>query len=206
MDRVKERIDRDQHSILRDESLRLPIPIPPSIHGWMWGRELLYLYGLAKGLLEQGVPGDILEVGSYKGLSASALGQAGNLTCVDTFRGGEDLPETYTLPEFNSAMRRMGLTPRVVEGSSLEVLPRLVAEGLPYRLVFIDGSHVYENVKTDLQHAWELLSPSGALVADDYVGFSDVKRACDETGFGFVPVSPQFSKMAVAFKPHGSHP
>ncbi len=202
---MKERIDRAQRTILRDEPLRLPIPIPPSIHGWMWGRELVYLYGLARGLLEQGVPGDLLEVGSYKGLSASALGQAGNLTCVDTFRGGEDLPDLYTLPEFHSAMRRMGLEPRVIEGKSCDVLPELIAEGLPYRLVFIDGSHEYANVKEDFINAWLLLSPGGALVADDYIGFADVKRACDETGFGFVLVDKAFSKMAVAFKPTENH-
>ena len=195
-----ETIDRKGQFIRRSEVVPLPIPIPPSIHGWMWNWELLYLYSLASRLRDDGTVGDLLEVGSYRGLSASALGQAGNLTCVDTFRGGEDLPNSDSRVDFNVAMRTMGLTPRVFEGRSQDVLENLVKWGELYRLVFIDGSHEYLNVKRDLELGWELLSPGGALVADDYIGFPGVTLACDESGHGFVPCEPRRSKMAVAFK------
>lgn len=35
-------------------------------------------------------------------------------------------------------------------------------------LVFIDGSHTYENVKIDTQNAWEVLRRGGVIIWDDY--------------------------------------
>lgn len=198
-----ERIDRANHTIVRDFNIELPRKIPPTVKGWMWSYELKWLYWAATELEAQGVPGDLLEVGSYKGLSASALGQAGHLVCVDTFQGGEDLPEHNSRHEFDEGMDLMDLHPEVRQGPSASILPELFREGRQFRLIFIDGSHEYSNVVQDLDNAWKLLSPHGALVADDYVGFPDVKRACDEFGSGpniFLPVNPARSKMAVLNK------
>jgi predicted O-methyltransferase YrrM len=170
-------IDRSAQTIRRSFSVTLPKPIPPTIEGWMFAWELHYLYMLATTLEDWGVPGDLLEVGSYRGLSASALGQAGKLTCVDTFRGGEDLPERNSRPAFDEAMRTMELQPRVFEGRSEDVLGNLVQWGEQFRLVFIDGSHEYANVKADLALAHTFLSHGGALICDDYVGFPAVAQA-----------------------------
>lgn len=197
---MKQWIDREQQTILRDFPIELPTPIPPTIHGWMWEWELRWLYGLAQRLQLAGVEGDLLEVGSYKGLSASALGQAGRLVCVDTFSGGEDLPETSTLETFREAMRTMKLEPEVLVGRSQDVLPKLVASGRKFRLILLDGSHAYESVATDLLNAWQLVSPGGAVVCDDYIGFEGVVKAVNECGHAFYLCSPQFSKMAVGFK------
>lgn len=195
---MKQWIDRALDTIVREEPVDLPKPIPPAIRGWMWEWELRYLYGLAVRLGAKGIEGDLLEVGSYKGLSASALGQAGKLTCVDTFGGGEDLRPYDSRDDFDKAMETMGLSPEVIPGRSQDVLPTLL--GRKFRLIFIDGSHEYENVKVDIFNAWKLLSPGGALVCDDVIGFSDVLRACQESGHIFHLCSPQFSKMAVSFK------
>jgi len=181
-------------------NINLPKRIPATIVGWMYPFELVWLYRTAIELKGLGVQGGALEVGSYKGLSASALGQAGKLTCVDTFRGGEDLPSRYTRPEFDEAMRIMDLHPRVIEGTSTEVLGDLVQWRERFALVFIDGSHRYEQVKIDLALGWELLNAQGILVADDYIGFPEVREACIETGYGFLPVDEQRSKMAFAQK------
>ena len=187
-------------SLPATEVAGLPKRIPKSIVGWMYPFELLYLYQIAKMLAEWGVEGDLLEVGSYKGLSASALGQAGKLTCVDTFDGGEGIVPGFGRAEFDQAMRTMDLHPRVLVGPSADILGNLVVWGERFRLVFVDASHEYANVKIDLALSWTLLSPGGFLVADDYVGFPDVTAACDESGYGFVKVEPRLSKMAVAHK------
>lgn len=201
---MKQWIDRALDTVMRDEPVDLPKPIPPTIHGWMWEWELRYLYSTAKHLAESGIEGDLLEVGSYKGLSASALGQAGNLTCVDTFQGGEDLRPYDSRPDFDAAMKTMDLSPEVIAGRSQDVLPTLL--GRKFRLVFIDGSHEYENVKVDIFNAWKFLSPGGVLVLDDVHGFPGVidfpgvLRAAQESGHVFHLCSPQFSKMAVSLK------
>lgn len=189
-------IDRNLGTIRRPSGTGgLPKPIPASIQGWMWPKELQWLYGEATRLKERGVAGGILEVGSYKGLSASALGQAGELTCVDTFQGGEDLPNRDSRPEFDEAMRIMDLHPRVLVGRSEDILGDLYREAERFRFILIDGSHEYANVKCDLMLGFSLLSMGGVLVADDYIGFPGVKDACDEFG-GFQPVDPNWSKMA----------
>lgn len=37
-----------------------------------------------------------------------------------------------------------------------------------FDLIFIDGSHLYEDVKNDLYQAWERLYPNGLLLIDDW--------------------------------------
>ncbi len=152
------------YAFTRTEPVPLPKPIPTSIRGYMWPQELLWLYEQAQ---QNGVPGDLLEVGSYCGLSAAALAQAGKLTCVDTFVGDDGaMPANDSLGEFQSNMKMMGLCPIVYPGRSEAVLPTLPPES--YRLVLVDGGHELAQVKADLDAAWPLLVPGGLLVVDDY--------------------------------------
>lgn len=190
-------IDREKQAIIRDGPVQLPKPIPVSVLGWIWPFELEYLYQLAVTLEQQSVPGGILEVGSYRGLSACAMGQAGPITCVDTFSGGEDLPETNILAEFRANVAMCGVVPDIHVGRSQDVLPTLRG---PFRLVFIDGSHEYENVRLDIHNGFKLLAPGGALVCDDVVGFEGVQRAALESNLGFRLVDSHRSKMAVAYR------
>lgn len=37
-----------------------------------------------------------------------------------------------------------------------------------YDLIYVDGSHLYDDVKNDLREAWERLNPGGLLLADDW--------------------------------------
>jgi predicted O-methyltransferase YrrM len=177
----------------------LPKPIAPGTRGWMYPWELEWLYAQARFMEAVGVTGGILEVGSYCGLSASALGQAGDLTCVDTFKGGEDLPLEDTYEEFRATMVKMDLHPEVFGGDSRKVLPELVAAGMKFRLVFIDGSHIFDTVLRDISNGWSLLSQGGCMVVDDYIGSADVMEACREFG-GFLHVNPDKSKMAYRYE------
>ena len=48
-------------------------------------------------------------------------------------------------------------------------------------LVHLDASHEYEDVRRDVEQWWPLLSPTGVLLGDDYLGYwVGVKRAVDE--------------------------
>jgi predicted O-methyltransferase YrrM len=46
-------------------------------------------------------------------------------------------------------------------------------------LIYIDGSHDYEDVKSDIKNYFKLLENNGIIFGDDY-WISDVKRAVDE--------------------------
>lgn len=50
---------------------------------------------------------------------------------------------------------------------SCEVLPELIKAGAQYDLVYIDGSHLFEDVFIDLYYVIRLLSPGGIVALDD---------------------------------------
>jgi predicted O-methyltransferase YrrM len=47
-------------------------------------------------------------------------------------------------------------------------------------LVFVDGSHTYENVRNDSDVAFRLLAPGGTVIWHDYGVWEEVTRALDE--------------------------
>lgn len=170
---------------VRAKSVPLPTPIPTSIRGYMYTDELLWLFHAAWMTKAQGIKGDLLEIGSFEGLSASALAQAGHLTCVDTWdfvHGTVDSRNSFEA--FNNNIAAMGLTKKVAAkvGNSATVLPKLAASGAKFRLIFVDGDHSYEAALHDIYWSWEMLSPGGILVVDDYYGHEPVQRACAASG------------------------
>jgi hypothetical protein len=56
----------------------------------------------------------------------------------------------------------------LLEGLSHNVLPRLLARGRKYDLIFIDGGHSYEDVSSDWLSCQQLLAPGGTIAFDDY--------------------------------------
>jgi hypothetical protein len=55
----------------------------------------------------------------------------------------------------------------------------------------IDGTHLYESVKSDTGNALKLLKPGGVIVWDDYgQHWPDVIKAVDETGLPVVQIRP----------------
>lgn len=62
---------------------------------------------------------------------------------------------------------------RQLTGRSSEALPRLLAEGARFDLVFIDAGHDLHSVVHDLAYATQLLTPDGAILMDDYAPMED---------------------------------
>jgi predicted O-methyltransferase YrrM len=54
----------------------------------------------------------------------------------------------------------------ILRGKSGQILPTLLTESLD--IIYLDGSHYYEEVKADLKEAKRLLRPGGLLCGDDY--------------------------------------
>lgn len=167
--------------------------------GWMSEEELDYLYERTYELTKNG--GLALNIGCYKGLSCSALALAcPEVYCVDIFEPTKSTPEVdagSTAGEWFKNMQRLGLRERI----RLFVLPSRAAlsmfqrADLTFRLIFIDASHEYEDVRDDILSSMAILSPiGGEIVLDDYVGnHPGIKKAADEIG-GFQRV--EGTKMA----------
>lgn len=151
---------------------------------------LVYMMGTVWFLAQRGLARlDVLEVGSWCGASALAWGEAiarhlsgGSITCVDPWQPYIDLganPDAlnHTMNEllatrdvYEVFRSNMTFLPACValdvrRGDSKTVLPTLARES--YDLIYIDGDHTYEVVRTDLANAAPLLRDGGILCGDD---------------------------------------
>jgi predicted O-methyltransferase YrrM len=144
-----------------------------TVEGWLTDAEATFLWYLSA--LSSG-KGFIVEIGSWKGKStiwlacgSKAMGRE-KVVAIDPhagtaehrlFHGG-----TSTYDEFlqNLALTGVGDWVTPIIGYSQEVAQGWV--GSP-RLVFIDGSHEYENVKQDFRLWFELLGNGGIIALHD---------------------------------------
>ena len=136
-------------------------------------------------------PRTIVEVGSWKGHSAIAMaeyckkiGIFTDILCVDTWLGSQEhwikdnyraslqihngRPQIYD--EFLSNVSNSGLqsliTPLCVPASTAaEILKKLKIKG---DLIYIDAGHGYNDVMSDLNSYFPLLSKNGIIFGDDY--------------------------------------
>lgn len=132
---------------------------------------------------------EILEVGSWAGGSTLTWGLAlkeagidGRITCVDPWQPyfDTDINRDLHYREMNNAaetgliyrlflhnIRAAGLADIVkpVRGKSAEILPTLPEAS--FSIIFLDGSHQYDQVSADIRSAMRLVRPGGILCGDD---------------------------------------
>lgn len=133
----------------------------------------------------------IVEVGSWKGRSTVCLGEntKGVVFAVDSWMGSAEcwvgaysnLGEEYKGPdgllfrEFRNNTRHLPVVP--VERLSVDAAHMFAASGMAFDMIFIDGSHDYENVKADIE-AWRpLIKKGGIFCGHDYGMWPDVEKA-----------------------------
>ena len=158
-----------------------------------WGGHPEYF----KARIEETNPDIILEVGSWKGRSAismadicannSLLSQRTEIVCIDTWLGAT---EFWTDHSDEKRYKSLGLKngyPSVYyqflynvyhEGHASRITPFpqtsinaarfLKKKEVQADLIYLDGSHEYEDVKADLEAYWQLLRPGGVMFGDDY--------------------------------------
>ena len=160
-----------------------------TLEGWRYRQDLALLYQLAS--LVPG-PGVTLEIGTFKGLATTALaygvreGGHAPLHTVDPHTGDrQDLEhkgveELSSMEGFRRAMEVTGLTDEVVAYTmtSDELATRWDAGSI--RVLFIDGWHSYDAVRSDIANWVPLLDPTGVVVIDDYLNYEDVRRAVQD--------------------------
>lgn len=160
------------------------------VTGFLHCSELEQLIDLACGK-------DVLEIGSYRGLSAWGMAQtAHSLFCVDTFcactNGQRQESSPQTLDPFLKAVSRYRNVRHFV-GTSEQAhhqahpiggnteLGAFVPHG-QFDMIFIDAMHTYPEVLADLQRWYPRVKDGGILAMHDYGHdhFSGVKQAADE--------------------------
>lgn len=122
-----------------------------------------------------------LEIGSYKGKSASYIASVANsLTCIDTFNAdftGQN-QQGGTLQDFKNNTKQFSNIVTVI-GKSGDVY-----ESIPdnsYDMIFIDGMHDYDSVKEDIQKYLPKLKDKGKMCFHDYQkDWPGVIQAVDE--------------------------
>jgi hypothetical protein len=159
---------------------------------------------LFRELIEKTQPTVIIEVGTWLGASAihmakicRELGLQTTIYCVDTWLGAEEFWTSKADTEERNLRQKNGypqvyfdFLANVVQhdcqdlivpipntstiGSIILQDRRVLAE-----LIYIDGSHEYEDVKTDVLAYKKLLSPKGLMFGDD-IGWGSVKMAISE--------------------------
>jgi SAM-dependent methyltransferase len=150
-------------------------------------------------------PSVVIDVGVWKGASTIYLadlmkrhGIQGAVIGVDTFLGSVEhwdrnsgfsglIPFRFGLPmlyeQFLSNVLRCRAQDRIVPLAQTsmvagELLRRL---GIRAGMIHIDASHDYQDVLQDARTYWEILTPGGFLVGDDYNDdWPDVIKAANE--------------------------
>lgn len=178
------------------------------VEGWTAPFEAEWLRELARR-----APGDVVEIGSWKGRSTIALGIGvtergeGLVWAVDHHRGSAEhrarLGEVNTYPEFRTNIARAGLLTRVVPMvmESEEAARRIVLGSVG--LLFVDGSHDYESVANDIARWTPSLRPEASVVFDD-MAFPGVQQAIYDAAIGpsgrFRPVEITGKMLRCVFK------
>lgn len=126
----------------------------------------------------------ILEVGSWHGRSsrfiADNLPEAAQVFCVDTFNGSSDEPEMHGTAHYDSGDHAhqwwwCNLHEHILQGRvvptrmhSANAAHTLKHLGMKFDLIFIDGDHSEEGIKTDVEAWLPVLKQGGLICGHDY--------------------------------------
>ncbi|WP_459935735.1 class I SAM-dependent methyltransferase [Desulfonatronum parangueonense] len=148
---------------------------------------------LIRKVLELSSPKLIIEVGSWKGDSASVMARFfkdncidGAIICVDTWLGGvEHINNDHTswgimnylkfgystlYFHFLANMMHAGIHQYIIPfpNTSLNSSRYMVKKSILADMVYVDASHEEDDVYADLNSYWDLLKPGGLMLGDDW--------------------------------------
>lgn len=145
-----------------------PILIDLGINGYLLRADALKLYELA-----YFSEGDILELGTHRGLSTSIIASAlhakgsGHLTTVDL-----DWRSRF-LAAKNLRGRPGANLVRYIYGDAAKVMDKLTNEGKKFGFIFVDHWHGYDATKQAAERCKKLLAPGGFVLFHDYADKSN---------------------------------
>lgn len=113
----------------------------------------------------------VLEVGVDRGVSFLTLAMFLARTKPEFLAVGIDV---LVQEQVNIMLANMDLQPKqsayLISGNSLQVLPKMVDQGMKFDLVLLDGDHNYHTVAAELPQLERLVHPHSAIIVDDYDG------------------------------------
>jgi len=132
---------------------------------------------LYRTVLSAAGPGDVAEIGSWKGRSTVVMGLAlkdrgvddCRLYAIDPHEG--ILGQGSSLEDFRHNIKSLGVGEVVEELDvrSAEAAEILAARSVRLRLLFIDGAHDEESVRQDIRAFSPLVRPGGLILLHDCV-------------------------------------
>ena len=145
------------------------------IPGWLTDEEGEALYDLAKRCTGSGV---IVEIGSWKGKSTTCLGlgsRAGKNVRIFAIDPHAD----YRFGEFKENIERAGIADLV---TPIQSLSQPAADDFhePIELIFIDGSHEYEDVLEDFDKWVPKVVEGGIVAVHDTTLWEGPKRVVED--------------------------
>jgi MMP 1-O-methyltransferase len=159
--------DRAEISRLRELIADIP--------GWLTDEEGEALYELAKHCTGRGV---IVEIGSWKGKSTTCLG-LGSRAGKGVRIFAVDPHADYRFGEFKENMERAGIIDLVTPvPSTSQAKANDFHE--PIELLFIDGSHEYEDVKADFDQWVPKVVEGGTVAVHDTTLWQGPKRVVED--------------------------
>ena len=177
---------------------------PSEVRGWLSEAEGRKLADLARGKR-------VLEIGSFCGRSTICMAQTAEQVCCIDPMDGRATPEVgNTEDEFWANLSRYGVHRKVVLVK--DTTPFVEFSARPaYDLVFIDGAHDYESVKTDINVARQVLKTGGLLVFHDYrsakdPGVTDAVNELLNDGGHLVETCGSLAVVDPAGKPQSKRP
>jgi len=162
-------------------------------------KRLEYLYRLPEGWFYKGdvdeyrrlvedvpVGGVIGELGCYKGRSLCSVAdiikrKKLRVVVVDIFTGTDcEVKEENYRHVFEENIKRFGIKDQVkiIERYTNDAV-KIIPDGL-FNLLFIDASHLYEDVKKDLENWEQKVKTNGTISGHDYGNWEGVGRAVNE--------------------------
>jgi predicted O-methyltransferase YrrM len=169
---------------LEFEDLAGLFPSTPLAYGvaLMTPRQLAYLFGLAR----RSGARTAIEIGRYKGggtiAVAAGMGKDGALWSIDDgsleVAWGRDEQVAPYYDQVRDLCRRFALDVRLIVGDSQTL--ELDVDNVD--LVFIDGDHRYEGVKSDFERWGKRVRVGGHVLLDDAYPLGRCREGCNDIG------------------------
>ena len=145
------------------------------IPGWLWPADALKLYEMA-----YYADGDVLEIGSFHGLSTSIQGKA----LVNAGGGKRILSLELDSANMDETRRHTAPTAQVHEyivGDAVMSCRALKNRGRTFGFAFVDHAHSYDLVKIAAEDLKTLIKPGGFALFHDY---NDARNGSGDPDYG----------------------
>jgi len=128
-----------------------------------------------------------LEIGNGWGISTHAIlehSEVEHLVSIDKLECGEPRTEAEALGCFDKV--------EFIVDESKNVLLGFLKEGRMFDFIYVDGSHICEDVYRDLNQAWPLLQVGSKMLLDDFFHDKNSMDAKDRDAFGITKAVKMF--------------